>query len=133
METLRCLIADIPQKILADIVQTVTQQHENIEVIGRLADLARLEELLLAEAVDILILGVQKNTPRDLCLELVEQFPGLLIISLVDDGRVAVIYLSNVGSNQLIDAIVSFNRTGMTEKSNDKTDSAEDSNSVRWI
>lgn len=133
METLRCLIADIPQKVLADIVQTVTQQHENIEVIGRLTDLTRLDEILLAEAVDVLILGMQKNTPRNLCLELVEQFPGLLIISLVDDGRMAVIYLSNVGSNQLIDAIVLLNSRGMAENSNAKADSADDSNGVRWI
>ncbi|MCP4378538.1 MAG: response regulator transcription factor [bacterium] len=106
METLRCLIADIPQKILADIVQTVTQQRENIEVIEQLTNLSSLVETLRDKAVDVLILGIQKSTPRDLCLELAEQFPDLLIIALVDDGRMAVVYLSNVGSNQLVEAIV---------------------------
>lgn len=105
MKTLRCLIADIPQKLLADILQTVTEQNDNVEVVGRLSGLDGLTENIQEQAVDVLILGVHKKTSHYLCLELLEKFPELLIIALVDDGRVSVIYLSNPGSNQLVDAI----------------------------
>ncbi len=132
MEPLRCLLADIPQVVLADIVHTLTHQHENIEVVGRLADLAGLTETLREDGVDVLILGVQKSTPRNLCLKLVEQFPGLLIIGLVDDGRIAAMYLSNVGSNQLVDAIVLLSRLGVSKKKGIKTDHIDDSCGGKW-
>ncbi|MCP3688801.1 MAG: hypothetical protein GY784_10340 [Gammaproteobacteria bacterium] len=120
MEPLRCLLADIPQKVLADIVQTVTHQDENIEVVGRLEDLSGLTDTLQEKVVDVLILGEQKDPPRNLYTELVEQFPGLLVIGLVDDGRIVAMYKSNVGSNKLVDAIVLLSRLGVAEKVLDK-------------
>ncbi len=35
METLHCLIADIPQIVLADIVQDMVEESNDIDVIGR--------------------------------------------------------------------------------------------------
>ena len=83
----------------------MTEQNSNVEVVGRLTGLDGLSENIQEKAVDVLILGIHKKTSHYLCLELMEKFPELLIISLVDDGRLSVIYLSNPGSNQLVDAI----------------------------
>ncbi len=132
MEPLRCLLADIPQKVLADIVHTVTHQNENIEVVGRLEDLSGLTETLQEEVVDVLILGEQNNPPRNLYTELVEQFPGLLVIGLVDDGRIVAMYMSNVGSNQLVDAIVLLSRLGISEKKGSKIAHIDGSCGEKW-
>ena len=114
METLRCLIADIPQKILADIVQTVTQQDKSIEVVGQLSDLNQLSEVLDKQAIDMLILGIQKYTPPTFCHGLLEAFPDLLIVGLVDDGRMAVICIGNVGTNDILKVIRAWREVGRT-------------------
>lgn len=105
METLRCLIADIPQKVLADIVQRVTQQDEKIDVIGQVSGIDDVPGILGKENIDVLIMGMRDNTPHQFCRDLLKKFPGLLIVGLVDDGRMAVACLADVSSRELVKII----------------------------
>lgn len=105
METLRCLISNIPQKILSDIVLDITRQHKNIEVVGRVADIDNLPILVVKESIDVLLLGMKKNMLPQICSEVFDQAPNLLIVGLVDDGRSAAIYFNNVGASEIAEII----------------------------
>ncbi|MCP4494553.1 MAG: hypothetical protein GY820_45725 [Gammaproteobacteria bacterium] len=105
MEPLRCLLADIPQKVLADIVHTLTQQDQSIEVVGQMQGLDGVIDIIEQRAIEVLIVSMRKNTSQTLCSQIMEKFPDLLVVGLVDDGRMAVTYMGNVGKNDLLNVI----------------------------
>ena len=102
MNALRCLIADIPQKILAEIVLNETRQDDKIDVIGPVAGREDVAGILGSEHIDVLIMGMRDNTPHQFCRDLLKKFPRLLIVGLVDDGRMAVACLAGISSQQLV-------------------------------
>jgi DNA-binding NarL/FixJ family response regulator len=108
---LRCLIADIPQKVLADIVQRVTQQDEKIDVVGQVSDIDDISGILNTQKIDVLIMGMRDDTPYDFCREILDQFPQLLVVGLVNDGRMAVVCLADLGSSQLVNLITNLGNT----------------------
>ena len=116
MEILRCLIADIPQNILADIVHSVAQQDEKIDVIGQVRNIDDIPGFLRRENIDVLIMGMRDSTPHQFCQDIFRNFPGLLVVGLVDDGRMAVACLADVSSRQLVDIITLLGvREGLTD------------------
>jgi DNA-binding NarL/FixJ family response regulator len=110
VETLRCLISDIPQKLLSDIVVRITQQHENIEVVDRVSDSKELDSILKQQSIDVLILGLQKNCLPEFCRDILDKFSDLLIVGLCDDGRLATVYLDDVSSHEIIKIIHTFGK-----------------------
>lgn len=112
METLRCLISDIPQKLLSDIILGITQQHENIEVVDRVSDSKDLNSILKQESIDVLILGLKTNCFPEFCKDLLDRFSDLLIVGLIDDGRMAAVYLDDVRSHEIIKIICTFGKRG---------------------
>jgi DNA-binding NarL/FixJ family response regulator len=102
------LIADIPQKILADIVQRVTQQSEKIDVIGQVSNIDDVPGIIGRENIDVLIMDMRDSTPHQFCRDILKKFPGLLVVGLVDDGRMAVACLADVSSRQLVTIINSL-------------------------
>lgn len=114
MKPLRCLIADIPQKVLADILERVTEEVEDIKVVGQVLGMDEVSHYLNRHKIDVLILGMHVESSNLFCREILRQFPNLLIVGLVDDGRMAVVCLGDVGSHQLVRAItVLGNRQGI--------------------
>lgn len=110
METLRCLISDIPNKLLSDIVMGITQQHENIEVVDRVSDSKELNSILKQQSIDVLILGLKTNCFPEFCRDLLDKFSNLLIVGLIDDGRMAAVYLDDVRSHEIIKVIRTFGK-----------------------
>jgi hypothetical protein len=110
VETLRCLISDIPQKLLSDIVVSITQQHENIEVVDRVSGSKELNSVLKQQPVDVLILGLKTNCFPEFCRDILEKFSDLLIVGLCNDGRLATVYLDDVSSNEIIKIIRTFGK-----------------------
>ena len=105
METLHCLIADIPQIVLADIVQKITEENQNIEVVKRVPKIEDVPAILSRQDIDVLILGMKSNAYSRACRDIQSKFSDLLIIGLVDDGRQATIYMGDVGCNEIVQAI----------------------------
>jgi len=110
MEPLRCLISDIPQNILSDIVLSIVQQHENIEVVDRISDRKELDVILKQQSIDVLILGLKTNCLPDFCRDILNKFSDLLIIGLCNDGRMATVYLDDVSSHEIIKIIRTFGK-----------------------
>lgn len=105
METLHCLIADIPQIVLADIVQRITEENHNIEVVKRVPNIEDVPAILNGQDIDVLILGMKSNTLPQAYKDILNNFSDLLIVGLVDDGRQAAIYMDDVGSNEIVKII----------------------------
>jgi DNA-binding NarL/FixJ family response regulator len=110
VEILRCLISDIPQKLLSDIIMSITQQHENIEVVDRVSNNEELDAILNTQSIDVLILGLQSNPLPDVCKDLLNKYSDLLILGLFDDGRMAAVYLDDVGSHEITKIIRTFGK-----------------------
>ena len=105
METLHCLIADIPQIVLADIVQRITEENKSIEVVKRVPNIEDVPEILSRQDIDVLILGMKSNVTPKACSDILKNYSDLLIVGLVDDGRRAAIYMDDVGSNEIVKII----------------------------
>jgi hypothetical protein len=105
VETLRCLVSNIPQNLLSDIILDITQQHKHIEVVGRVTGTGDLPVLIQKESVDVLLIGMEKNMLPQVCNEVLEKVSNLLIVGLVDDGRSAAIYINNVGASEIAELI----------------------------
>ena len=110
METIHCLIADIPQVVLADIVQRITEENKNIEVVKRVPNIEDVPAILGRQDIDVLILGMKSNTSLQTYRDILNNFSDLLIVGLVDDGRLAVIYMDDVGVDEILKIITSYAR-----------------------
>jgi hypothetical protein len=108
VEILRCLIADIPQKLLSDIVERITREHDFIDVLDPVSGVEDLPAILRDRSVDVLILGLSDPVMSQYCMDILKKFSDLLIIGLLDDGRFATVYLNNVGSMEIIKVICTF-------------------------
>ena len=108
MDNIRCLIAEIPQKILSDIVERITEAHERIEVLNHVASREHLPDILNRQPVDVLILGMTDPGIPQYCREILQTHSNLLIIGLFDDGRLAAVYLNNVASWEIVKVICTF-------------------------
>lgn len=105
MRNLQCLIADIPQAILADILQRSAEQSERIEVVERVANLDDLPEALAQNSIDVLIVGMEKPAVPKVYSDLMHQFANLLVVGLIDDGRSAAVFVNDISSKQMTELI----------------------------
>jgi len=112
VKPLRCLIAGVPQIILADIVQRIVQENKNIEVVAHVSDIEDVLNKLNGSNINVLIIGMKSNNTPQIYRDIQSKFSDLLIIGLVDDGRQAIIYLDDVGCNEIVQAIKIFGKTG---------------------
>lgn len=102
MGSVRCLIADMPQMVLADIVRNLAEECSDIEVVGRVNS---LEDVLTAtghDPVDVLITGMQNTALPHMYLDIMKKITNLAVVGLVDDGRQLAVYLDNVGKNDIL-------------------------------
>jgi len=110
MENIRCLIADIPQVILADIMQKLTEDNNGTEVVERVSDLNDLPLTIKNKSINVLILGMQNNVFPQICEDVLINAPELLVVGLVNDGRRAAIYMDDVGKNDITNIIGTMGR-----------------------
>lgn len=116
MDGVRCVIADIPQRLLADIVQNMADESGIFEVVDRVNSLSELPAVVARQPVDVLIMGMDNTMLPKLGIEIMRAVPNLPIVALVDDGRRMAVYLDNVGKNDLL-RIVRALRPGGTDAS----------------
>lgn len=105
MKSLQCLIADMPQAILVDILKRTAARSENIEVADRILSMEELPEALEQNPVDVLIVGMEKITVPKIYSELMNRHSNLLVVGLIDDGRTAAVFVNDIGSDEITDLI----------------------------
>lgn len=105
MKIHRCLIADIPQVVLADIVQKILEEANDIEVVGRLKSSEEVQSFITQNSIDILIIGMKNDSLSSVYQEVMNQDSNLIVIGLKGDGRNLVVHINNPGNSSLIKII----------------------------
>lgn len=111
METIRCLIAGIPHKLLSDIVCEISNNEIGLEVVRYVTNVEDISEFINDNTVDVIFLIIQEDKLSTICNELIKKIPDLVIVGLVDDGRRACIYSNDVGVSWLMNVIKTYKYT----------------------
>ncbi|MDH5181644.1 MAG: hypothetical protein OEZ39_14660 [Gammaproteobacteria bacterium] len=105
MEYIRCVIADIPQIILADIIQQLTEQHPGIEVVARFDDFEKLASFIQQQDIDMVMLGTDMDSMAQSLNEVLALSPQTVVIAIIKNGRRACACIEDVGASELLDVV----------------------------
>ena len=106
MESIRCVIEDISNIMLADIVHRISEQNLNVEFLQNIHD-NNLSTLVREHAVDVVVTGFDNKDIPMVCNQLLEEFHDVAIVGLIEDGRRMCIYIDDAGPRELIELIQS--------------------------
>ena len=113
MENIRCVIANMPQKLLRDIVENMVRESGDIEVVEQVENIHDIPSVIAKKTpVDLLIMGMESNILPESCLGIMNRSADVPILGLVDDGRRLAMYLNNVGKNDILKMVRTLRRTG---------------------
>jgi len=118
VEPLRCLIAEMPQKILADIVQKVVRENSNVDVIESNKPIEDLSLEFINQRINVLILGMKSLILPKVCEDLLATYSNLMILGIVADGRKVAVYFNDIVSQDIVNLInlLSQRRIAMKSK-----------------
>ena len=105
MENIRCLIADIPHIVLADIIQHITEKRPGIEVVGRIDSNKDLLKFVKDRAIDVVILGMETTSMLQSLNDLFEVSPQVVAVGVVKDGRRVCVCVEDIGPDELIELV----------------------------
>ena len=100
MKTIRCLIANIPQIVLADIIQNILDKSYSIEVIGKVDSYQDALSFVTQHSIDVLIIGMENGNLSNYS-EIIDIKPDLIVLGLIDDGRKIVVHLNDIAAIDL--------------------------------
>lgn len=112
MENIRCVIANMPQKLLRDIVENMVSESGDIEIVEQVENIHDVPSVIAGNPVDLLIMGMESNMLPESCLGIMNRSANVPILGLVDDGRRLAMYLNNVGKNDILKMVRTLRRTG---------------------
>jgi AmiR/NasT family two-component response regulator len=113
MENIRCVIANMPQKLLRDIVENMVRESGDIEVVDQVENIRDVPSVIADNSVDLLIMGMESNNLPESCLGIMNRSANVPILGLVDDGRRLAMYLNNVGKNDILKMVRTLRRNGV--------------------
>ena len=105
MNPLQCLIADMPQAILVDILKRSAAQSAHIEVLDRIFNMDEVPDALAQNPIDVLIVGMERYVVPEIYYDLMSRHANLLVVGLIDDGRTAAFFVNDIGSDEMADLI----------------------------
>ncbi len=105
MKSIQCLIANIPQKILVEIVQKLLEADGDIKVIKHDMTVEDLPQFIDRQAVDLLIIGMKTFDLPTVCNDLLLRYSNLMILGIVEDGRRVAVYFNDVASQDLTNLV----------------------------
>lgn len=114
MDNIRCLIADIQEIVLADIVQRIAEDSPGIDIVSRVDSTENLYQLIQDNAADVVILGIEADELSKQYTELLDAFPGLVMLGIIGNGRRALVIVDDIGPQQLTGLIQSSTRGNIT-------------------
>lgn len=105
MENIRCLIADIPHIILADVIQEVTERRPGMEIVGRVNNHNDLVEIVKERDVDVLILSLEDRTVFESLKDLFESAPNVVTVGVIEHGKRICIGVNDIGPDDFISLV----------------------------
>lgn len=104
MGKIRCAIADVPQTILADILQRHLERSLDVEFIQRIDKKENIKHHLCGEDVDVVITSFDLEEIPQVCNNLLDEFSDV-VVGLVADGRRTCIYIDDIAPKKLTELI----------------------------
>ncbi|MCP4925672.1 MAG: hypothetical protein GY916_06995 [Gammaproteobacteria bacterium] len=111
MESVRCVIADIPQQLLAKIVQSTVEENGLVEVVDRVSGIADIASVVANSSAEVLVMGMDSSDLPDVCTQVMNRIADILVIGLVDDGRRLSVFLDNASKNDIPKIIQALHRS----------------------
>ena len=108
MDLIRCLITDVHQRLLGEIVKKVLEKENSLELVGSDNKVEDLPLLVKKQSVDVLIAGVDYDPFQQLFNGQLSDLSDVMVIGLIDDGRGAVVYLEDIGVDEIIELITMY-------------------------
>ena len=105
MEKIRCLVADIPHVLLADIIQEIFNMQPEIDVVGYVNGKNNLLEFIQKNPVDVLLKGMERNDGNHLLDEIFQILPQISIVGIIDDGRRVCHCIEGVSPSTLLNLV----------------------------
>jgi hypothetical protein len=105
VKSIQCLIANIPQKILAEIVQNLLEADGDIEVLNHAMSIEDLPQVVDQQKITLLIVGMKTFDLPTVCEELLLRYSNLVILGMVEDGRKVAAYFNDVASQDLTNLV----------------------------
>ncbi len=110
MESVRCLVGDIPQVVLADIIQLVIDDRPDINVVCRLDDINGVCEAVKEHEIDVAVLGEKAISLSQSVNELLLTSPQTTVVAILNDGNRACICVENFGLDELVAMVRSVDK-----------------------
>ena len=108
MDHIRCLIADVPQRMLSDIVNKIVGLESTIELVDNVRNVADLPLLIEQQSIDALIVGGDCRNLQQLYESVIKKHSDVLVLALLDDGRDVVVYLDDISADEILQVITSY-------------------------
>lgn len=105
MEEVRILFADMERTVLAHIMEKIAAYRPNMEVVGKCDHRSELSEDARNANANVVILGLAESELPDICTDLLDAMPGVVVVGMAADGRCVLIQAENLGTNELMATI----------------------------
>ncbi len=105
MGNIRCLIADIPQIMLADVIRKITEKQSGIEFVELTHEGEDIPRFVKDHGVDVVILGKSALSVSGTLNGIFEASPQVIAVSILEDGNRVCFCVEDVGPKELTDLL----------------------------
>ena len=110
MQNIRCMVADIPQMVLADIIQKIVEERPGVEIVGRVDNDNDLNRYLDEHAIDVVIHCMEETSNSALIDNILKNSPQAVSVGLQKSGRLVCVCVDDIGPEQLLNLIENVTR-----------------------
>jgi len=108
MDLIRCLIADVPQRMLCDIVKKVVEQDSSVELVGRVNTVDDIPLFIEQQSIDLLIVGIDSENLNLLYERMISVLSDVMVFGLINDGRGSLVYINDIGVDEMLGIINTY-------------------------
>lgn len=105
MESVRCIIADMPHNLLADIIQKITDSRPDIEVVGRVDQNTNLSELLEEQEADVVMLNMDDINLSEQLSRVFKMQPQVIAVGVVSDAKRICVCVDDMGPDDFMSLV----------------------------
>jgi hypothetical protein len=110
MGSVRCLVGDIPQVILADIIQLVIDDRPDIEVVCRLDDIDCVCDAVKENEIDVVILGEKAISLSQSVSDLLTTYPQTTVVAILNNGSRVCVCVEDFGLDDFVTMVRSVDK-----------------------
>lgn len=117
MNLTRCVIANMPQHILADILENLANYE--FEIVKRLDAIANIEEIFSSsdeDNIDLAVVGINSADLTPSFYNFLNSNIDISVIAIIDGGAHMAAFINNFGTSDLLKAMRLISRTKSINK-----------------